>query len=78
MALIDDESIMVFGKYSGQKLGAIPASYWLHMYNEKPWFKEQYPAYADYVKRNKKALEIDAEYEAEERADMYGEWHDRE
>lgn len=56
MTKLTDESIMAFGKYKGQKLANLPASYLL-------WLYDQGVSNVDlrnYIKDNLRALQIEA------------------
>lgn len=57
---IDDNHIIPFGKYKGEKtMAEIPASYHLYMYKMDIYFG----GYKDWVKKNKQALEERAKME---------------
>lgn len=45
---MDDQTIMPFGKHKGMKVGEIPNSYWIYMYDRK-LLKGELKAYAEKV-----------------------------
>lgn len=58
---MNDNSLMPFGKYRGEKLGNIPASYLLYCY-EKCWL-ECYNELKKYVEDNYQNLSLERERE---------------
>jgi len=55
MVRFTDETLMPFGKYKGQKLANIPASYLLFLLDQD-WVNG---SLKDYIKRNKDVLEVE-------------------
>lgn len=52
MVRLDDSSLMPFGKYKGQKLANVPASYMLFIYDNY----ELHDNLKEYIKKNKDVL----------------------
>lgn len=59
MPKIDDNSLMSFGQYKGQKMANVPASYLLWL-DDQPWLKPDLKAY---IKENKDVLAKEAPHE---------------
>ena len=58
--MLTDESKMPFGKYAGQKLANVPASYLLWLYNENKCYGEL----KSYIKENLQVLQTEIKRDA--------------
>jgi uncharacterized protein (DUF3820 family) len=56
---MDDNSIMPFGKYKGEKLANVPPSYLLWLYENE----RAYGGLRDYIKDNLTVIKSEIEYE---------------
>lgn len=65
-----DGYVIPFGKHKGARLQDLPASYLLFI-ADQVWCKK-HTTILEYVKRNKRQLEVDAEAEDYETDDDYG------
>lgn len=55
--VFNDESLMPFGKYKGQKMANVPAKYLLWL-SDQEWIKK-YPKVFDYIEDNADVLEME-------------------
>lgn len=57
-----DKDLMPFGKYKGDKIGEVSASYLLWAYSQ-PDLMKRYPELKEYIEKGRKALEEEAKTE---------------
>lgn len=60
MIEMTDDSLMPFGKHKGKKLGDVPASYLLWLYDQEG-FVTKNPDLSGYIAKNMKHLEKETE-----------------
>lgn len=58
MTTLQDDSLMPFGKFKGEPMQDIPASYFRWLYNNGKKDDKQCPV-ADYIRRNLGALQME-------------------
>ena len=67
---MDDNSIMPFGKYAGQKMSNIPASYFKWLWDSNAVSMQRWNKVYWYIKRNKDALNKELKEQAKEEIEM--------
>lgn len=64
-----DTSPMPFGEHRSKRMSDVPAAYLDWAYGQS-WLFQSYPAVADYIKRNRKAIDWELKREEDSRAEI--------